>query len=147
MQATLSYTGGEAGSSWLAETDSGHQLTLDGSPEIGGQNKGPRPLELMLLGTAGCTAMDVLSILRKKRQAVHDCKITISAERAESHPKVFTKIHVHFTVIGEGVKEAAVERAIELSHTKYCSAYAMLSATAEMSSSFEVVESLLPSAP
>jgi putative redox protein len=91
--------------------------------------------------------MDVLSILRKKRQAVHDCKITVSAERAESHPKVFTKVHVHFTVIGEGVKEAAVERAIELSHTKYCSAYAMLSATAEMSSSFEIVESPLPSAP
>ena len=140
MKATLTYQGGAEGISWLTESESGHQIMIDGSPDVGGQDKGARPMELILIGTAGCTAMDVLSILRKKRQKVQDCVITIEGERAEGYPKVFTKMHVHFKVIGEGVEPRAVERAIELSHTKYCSAYAMMSATAEMSSSFEIVE-------
>jgi putative redox protein len=138
MKATLSFTGGEAGASWRAETETGHALVVDGSPDIGGRDLGARPMELLLLGLGGCTAMDVLSILRKKRQRVADCRVELSAERAEEHPRVFTRIHVHFKVWGE-VQAAAVERAIELSHTKYCSAYKMLSATAEISSSFEVV--------
>ncbi len=138
MKASLSFTGGEEGASWRAETEGGHALVIDGSPDIGGQDLGPRPLELMLLGLGGCTAMDVLSILRKKRQRVADCKIELSAERAEEHPRVFTKIHVHFKIFGD-VQPAAAEKAIALSQEKYCSAHKMLSATAEITSSFEVL--------
>lgn len=138
MKASLNFTGGAEGASWRAETESGHSLVVDGAPEIGGLGLGARPLELMLLGLGGCTAMDVLSILRKKRQRVVDCRVELSAERAEEHPRVFTQIHIHFKVIGD-VQETAVERAIELSHSKYCSAHKMLSATAEITSSFEVV--------
>jgi putative redox protein len=138
MKASLSFTGGAEGASWRAETEGGHALVIDGAPDIGGLDLGPRPLELMLLGLGGCTAMDVLSILRKKRQRVVDCRIELSAERAEEHPRVFTKIHVHFKVFGD-VQEGAIERAIELSHSKYCSAHRMLSATAEITSSFEVI--------
>jgi len=141
MKVTLSYTGGETGASWEAISTSGHSLTIDGSPGIGGRDLGPRPMELLLAGTAGCTAMDVLSILRKKRQAVTDCQIEISGERREEPPTVFTKIHIHFIVSGRGLQARAVERAIELSHTKYCPAYTMMSETAEMSSSYELRDS------
>jgi len=139
MKVKLTYQGEANGVSWAAETDSGHRLIIDGSPGLGGQNLGPRPMELMLAGTAGCTAMDVISILRKQRQDVRDCVIEISGERREEPPTVFTSIHIHFIVTGFELSERAVERAIELSHTKYCPAYTMMSETAEMSSSYELL--------
>lgn len=138
MKVTLTFTGGTQGASWEAETHSGHRFTIDGSPAIGGQNLGPRPMELMLAGTAGCTAMDIISILRKKRQDVRGCVIEISGERREEPPTIFTQIHIHFVVTGVAVSARAVERAIELSHSKYCPAYTIMSERAEMSSSYEI---------
>jgi putative redox protein len=130
---------------FVAETGSGHTLLMDGAPdadkpENGGQNLAPRPMETVLAGTGGCTAYDVVLILKRGRHAVQGCTVKLSAERAETEPKVFTKIHMHFTVTGKGIPAGAVERAVALSHEKYCSASIMLAKTAEITSSFEVVE-------
>lgn len=126
--------------SFLGETESGHAVLMDGSPAAGGRNLGPRPMEMLLLGAGGCTSFDVISILKKSRQAVSDCYVEIEAERADTDPKVFTKIHMHFVVKGRDIKTEVVERAIKLSAEKYCSASIMLGATAQMTHDFEVVQ-------
>ncbi|MDH5216816.1 MAG: OsmC family protein [Gammaproteobacteria bacterium] len=124
---------------FVGETDSGHAIVMDGPPEGGGQNLGARPMEMLLLGMGGCTNYDVVSMLKKSRQPVLDCVAEITAERAETVPKVFTKIHVHFVVTGrEGLKEAQVKRAVELSADKYCSASIMLGKAAEISHDYEI---------
>jgi putative redox protein len=130
---------------FVAETGSGHTLVMDGAPdaakpENGGQNLAPRPLETLLAGTGGCTAYDVVLILKRGRHDVRGCTVKLDAERAETDPKVFTRINMHFTVTGKGVPAAAVERAIAMSHDKYCSASVMLGKTAEITTSFEVLE-------
>ena len=137
MQATIQWVKDVM---FLAESGSGHAVVMDGAPEGGGRNLGPRPMELVLLGTAGCTSYDVLSILRKSRQDVRDCWVELDAERAEVDPKVFTRIHFHFVVTGRGLKADAVERAIKLSAEKYCSASIMLAKTAEITHDFELRE-------
>jgi putative redox protein len=111
---------------FLAESESGHSVVIDGPPAEGGRNLGVRPMEMVLLGTGGCTTFDVLSILKKSRQAVTDCYVEIDAERADDVPSVFTSIHFHFVVVGRGLKESQVKRAIDLSADKYCSASIML---------------------
>jgi len=128
------------GMGFAAETGSGHFLTMDGAPDGGGRNLAPRPMETLLAGAGGCTAYDVVLILKRGRHAVSGCQVRLQAERAATDPKVFTKIHLHFTVTGKAVPAAAVERAIAMSHDKYCSATIMLSKTAEVTTSFEVVE-------
>ena len=120
------------GMAFLGEVGSGHAIVMDGSPDIGGRNLGMRPMEMLLLGLAGCTAIDVVLILRRGREDVADCVVEVSAERAESDPKVFTKIHLHYRVKGKTLAAAKVERAIQLSKEKYCSASIMLGKTAEM---------------
>ena len=125
---------------FLGETESGHAVLMDGAPAAGGRNLGPRPMEMLLLGAGGCTSFDVISILKKSRQAVSDCYVEIAAERADSDPKVFTKIHMHFVVKGKDIKPEVVEKAIKLSAEKYCSASIMLGATAAMTHDFEVVQ-------
>ncbi len=126
--------------SFVAESGSGHALVIDGAPEGGGRDLGPRPMEVVLMGTGGCTAYDVMHILRKSRAPVTDCVLEIDAERAEEDPKVFTKIHFHFVVTGKGLKPAQVERAVHLSAEKYCSASIMLGKTAAISHDFEIRE-------
>jgi putative redox protein len=128
------------GMAFSAETGSGHLLTMDGAPDGGGRNLAPRPMETVLAGTGGCTAYDVVLILQRGRHDVRGCTVKVQAERAATDPKVFTKIHMHFTVTGRGLPEAAVARAIQLSHEKYCSASIMLGKTAEITTSHEVVE-------
>lgn len=123
----------------VAETGSGHVLTMDGAPEGGGRNLAPRPMETVLAGTAGCTAYDVVLILKRGRHAVSGCQVKVTSERAETDPKVFTKIHLHFQVTGRDLPAAVVERAIALSHDKYCSATIMLAKTADVTTSFEIV--------
>ena len=148
MECTVSWTGGlktRSGMGFVAETGSGHTLMMDGAPdeakpENGGLNLAPRPLETVLAGTGGCTAYDVVLILKRGRHAVHGCTVKLTAERAETEPKVFTKIHMHFTVTGKGVPAMAVERAVAMSHEKYCSASIMLAKTADITTSFEMVE-------
>ena len=148
MECTVSWTGGlntRSGMGFIAETGSGHTLVMDGAPdadkpENGGQNLAPRPLETVLAGTGGCTAYDVVLILKRGRHAVQGCTVKLTAVRAETEPKVFTKIHMHFTVTGKSVPAAAVERAIAMSHEKYCSASIMLAKTADITTSFEVLE-------
>ncbi len=125
---------------FVAETESNHAIVMDGAPEGGGRNLGPRPMETVLAGTGGCTAYDVVSILRKSRQDISDCVLEIAAERASTDPKVFTRIHFHFTITGRNVKREHVERAIHLSAEKYCSASIMLGKTAEITHDFEIVE-------
>jgi len=139
MEATVRWTG-PSGMSFLAETGSGHAVLMDGAPEGGGRNLAPRPMEMVLLGTGGCTAYDVVMILRKGKQDVRSCDLKLIAERAETEPKVFTKINFHFIVRGRQLKPAMVERAIKLSHEKYCSASIMLEKTASMTHSFEIIE-------
>lgn len=147
MECTVTWTGALATRSnmgFVAETGSGHLVAMDGAvnpdePEFSGQNLAPRPLEMLLAGTGGCTAYDVVLILRKGRHDVRGCSVKLSAERAETEPKVFTRINMHFTVTGKGLTEAAVKRAIALSHDKYCSASVMLGKTAEITTSFELV--------
>ena len=147
MECTVSWTGGlntRSGMGFVAETGSGHTLVMDGAPdadkpENGGQNLAPRPLETVLAGTGGCTAYDVVLILKRGRHAVQGCTVKLTAERAETEPKVFTKIHMHFTVTGKGVPATAVERAIAMSHEKYCSASIMLAKTADITTSFELL--------
>lgn len=128
---------------FVAESGSGHAIVLDGAPEAGGRNLGPRPMELMLMGMGACSAFDVVTILKKSRQDVVDCVAELEAERATEDPKVFTKIHVHYTVTGRNLKLNVVERAVELSANKYCSASVMMAKTAKISHDFEVID--LPS--
>lgn len=128
------------GMTFIAETGSNHLVTMDGAPEGGGRNLAPRPMEVLLAGAGGCTAYDVVVILKKNGQEVRGCEVTLSAERAATDPKVFTKIHYHFTVRGRNLKRNLVEQAVRLTHEKYCSATAMLGKTAEISKDFEVIE-------
>jgi putative redox protein len=128
------------GVAMMAESGSGHAVVLDGPPDHGGRNLGPRPMELLLMGMGGCTQFDVMMILRRGRQPVADCVVELSAERAASDPKVFTRIHAHFIVSGRGLNPRHVERAIALSAEKYCSASIMLGATAEITHDFEIVD-------
>jgi putative redox protein len=125
---------------FLGETESGHALVMDGAPEGGGRNLGPRPMETVLAGTGGCTAYDVVTILKKARQHISDCVLEVDAERAPTDPKVFTRIHFHFVISGRNVRREQVERAIHLSAEKYCSASIMLGKTAEITHDFEIVE-------
>lgn len=146
MECTVSWTGGSgarSGMGFLAETGSGHTLMMDGAPdtakpENGGQNLAPRPMETVLAGTGGCTAYDVVLILKRGRHDVQGCSVKLTSERAEVDPKVFTKIHMHFTVTGKDLPAAAVERAIAMSHEKYCSASIMLAKMADITTSFDV---------
>jgi putative redox protein len=148
MECTVTWTGAagtRSGMGFLAETGSGHMVAMDGAPdaakpENGGQNLAPRPMEMLLAGTGGCTAYDVVLILKRGRHDVRGCSVKISSERAEVDPKVFTRINMHFTVTAKSVPASAVERAIAMSHEKYCSASIMLGKTAEITTSFEVVE-------
>ena len=126
--------------SFLGETESGHAVLMDGPPDGGGRNLGPRPMEMVLLGTGGCTTYDVIHILKKGRQQVTDCVVEIQAERAAEDPKVFTKIHFHFVVTGRELKTEQVERAIKLSAEKYCSASIMLGKSADITHDFEIVQ-------
>ena len=128
------------GMSFIAETGSGHMVAMDGSPEAGGRDLAPRPMELLLAGAGGCTSFDVVLILKRSRQEVTGCEVRLTAERAESDPKVFTRIHFHFIVKGRSLKPDMVERAIKLSAEKYCSASIMLGKTAEMTHDWEIVE-------
>jgi len=128
------------GLTMVGESPSGHAVVMDGPPESGGSNLGPRPMEMLLLGMGGCASFDVVHILKKARQQVTDCEALIEAERADSEPKVFTKIHLHFIVTGRNLADRHVRRAIELSAEKYCSASIMLGKTAEITHDYEVVE-------
>lgn len=129
------------GMSFLAESGSGHVVLMDGPPEAGGRNLGPRPMEMLLMGTGGCAAFDVVLILKKSRQDISDCVVEIEAERAPQEPKVFTHIHFHFILTGKKLNPQQVERAITLSAEKYCSASIMLGKTAELTHDFEIMES------
>ncbi len=137
MECTINWLPA-SGMAFSAETGSGHLLTMDGAPDGGGRNLAPRPMEMMLVGAGGCTAYDVVLILKRGRQAVTGCDVQIKAERAETDPKVFTKLNMHFVVSGRGLSEAVVARAVALSHEKYCSATAMLGRTAEITTSIEL---------
>ncbi len=151
MECTVNWTGlttatgSKSGMTFVAETGSGHTLVMDGvpdeaKPENGGANLAPRPMETVLAGTGGCTAYDVVLILKRGRHDVRGCSVKLTSERAPVDPKVFTKIHMHFTVTGNGLTASAVERAIAMSHDKYCSATIMLGKMAEITTSFEVLE-------
>ena len=148
MECTVNWTGAlgtRSGMGFVAETGSGHTLVMDGAPdavkpENGGQNLAARPLEMLLAGTGGCTAYDVVLILKRGRHDVRGCAVKLTAERAEVDPKVFTQINMHFTVTGKSIPAQAVERAIAMSHEKYCSASIMMAKTAQISTSFELVE-------
>lgn len=148
MECTVSWTGAtgaRSGMGFVAETGSGHVLVMDGAPdtarpENGGLNLAPRPMETVLAGTGGCTAYDVVLILRRGRHDVRGCTVKLSAERAPEDPKVFTRIAMHFTVVGKGIPVQAVERAVQMSHDKYCSATIMLAKTAEITTTFDLVD-------
>ena len=127
---------------FMGESESGHAVILDGSPEIGGRNLGMRPMEMLLVSMGACSSIDVVTILKKARQEISNCVAEISAERAEEIPKVFTKIHVNFVVTGRGLNVAQVERVVKLSAEKYCSASIMLGKAAEISHGFEVIGDL-----
>jgi putative redox protein len=126
--------------SFVAETGSGHMVAMDGAPEAGGRNLAPRPMELLLAGAGGCTAFDVVLILQRGRQNVTGCEVNLRADRAEADPKVFTRIHFHFTVRGHQLKPESVDRAVKLSAEKYCSASIMLGKTAEITHDWEIIE-------
>lgn len=128
------------GMTFVAETGSGHLVAMDGAPEGGGRNLAPRPMEVVLAGAGGCTAYDVVAILKKNNQDVSGCEVRLAAERATTDPKVFTRIHYHFVVRGRNLKPNLVEQAVRLTHEKYCSATAILARTAEITKDFEVVE-------
>jgi putative redox protein len=138
MECIVRWSG--EGMAFVAETGSNHLVAMDGAPEGGGRNLAPRPMEMVLLGTGGCSAYDVVVILKKSGQQVSGCEVKLSADRAETDPKVFTRIHMHFVVRGRGLKKNLVEHAIRLSHEKYCSATAMLAKTADITKDFEIVE-------
>ncbi len=125
---------------FVGESGSGHAIVMDGPPESGGANLGVRPMEMLLLGMGACSSVDVVSILKKSRQSITDCRVEISAERADEVPKVFTHIHLHFVISGRGLKEAHVKRAVELSAEKYCSASLMLAQAAEVSHDYAIEE-------
>ena len=125
---------------FVGEAGSGHAVVIDGPPEAGGRNAGLRPMELVLTGVGACSAFDVVAILKKSRQAVTDCRVEVSGERAETIPQVFTRIHLHFVVAGEDLKPSAVERAVSLSAQKYCSATQMLRASVDISHDFEILD-------
>ncbi len=146
MDCTVSWTG-SAGMSFLAETGSGHLVAMDGAVEGGGRNLAPRPLELLLAGTGGCTAYDVVLILKRGRHDVRGCEVQLKAERANTDPKVFTQIEMKFIVRGRGLKPSVVERAVQLSHEKYCSASAMLALSASISHSVEIINDDAPADP
>ncbi|MAL00786.1 MAG: peroxiredoxin [Alcaligenaceae bacterium] len=129
---------------FVARTGSGHVAAMDGAPEGGGNNFAPRPMEMMLTGAGGCAAYDVVLILKRGRHAVTGCRVKLSAERAETDPKVFTRIHFDFTVSGRNLPQAAVERAVRLSHEKYCSASAILAKTAEITHAVTVLDQAKP---
>lgn len=136
MKATVKWLDNRV---FVGQSGSGHAVVMDGPPDAGGQNLGPRPMEMLLLGLGGCASFDVVDILEKMRQPISGCETVLSAERAEEAPKVFTKIHLHFVIRGE-VDSAKAERAVKLSAEKYCSASIMLGKTAEMTHSFEIVD-------
>jgi putative redox protein len=138
MECTVHWVAA-SGMTFMAETGSGHLLSMDGSPEGGGRNLAPRPMETVLAGTGGCSAYDVVLILQRGRHDVTGCSVKVTAERAPTDPKVFTRIHLHFAVTGREVPDAAVARAVALSHEKYCSATIMLGKTAEVTVSHELV--------
>ena len=137
MKATIKWTGDV---SFSGTSDSGHAVIMDGAPEAGGQNKGSRPMELVLIGMGGCNAFDVMHILRKSRQEISGCIAEVEATRAETDPKVFTNIHIHFVITGKNLDAKKVQHAIELSATKYCSASIMLGKTAKITHDFEIVD-------
>lgn len=138
MKATVKWMDGAM---FVGESGSGHAVVMDGPQDLGGRNQGPRPMEMLLLGTGGCATYDVLSMLKKARQRVVDCRIEIEAERADAVPAVFTRINMHFVLTGRGLKESQVKRAVELSAQKYCSASIMLGAAGvEMTHSYEIEE-------
>jgi len=138
MECKVAWLGTD-GMAFSAETGSGHLINMDGAPEVGGKNLAPRPMEMLLAGAGGCSAFDVVLILQRSRQAISACNVTLKAERATEDPKVFTKINLHFQVKGKDLDPAKVDRAVKLSHDKYCSATAMLAKTAELSYSIELV--------
>jgi putative redox protein len=140
MECTIDWLAA-SGMAFSAETGSGHLLTMDGAPDGGGRNLAPRPMEVVLAGTGACTAYDVVLILKRGRHDVRACRVKVTAERAAEDPKVFTVIHLHFVVSGVAVPAVAVERAIALSHEKYCSATIMLAKTAAITTSYEIVSS------
>lgn len=139
MECTIDW-GGPDGMMFVARTGSGHVAVMDGAPEGGGHNLAPRPMEMLLLGTGGCTAYDVVLILKRGRHAVTGCSVKLEADRADTDPKVFTRIHFTFTVTGNKLPRAAVERAVQLSHEKYCSASAILEKTATLTFSVDIVD-------
>jgi putative redox protein len=138
MECTVNWVPA-SGMGFVAETGSGHLLTMDGAADGGGRNLAPRPMETVLAGAAGCTAYDVVLILQRGRHPVTGCQVKVTSERAPADPKVFTRMHLHFIVTGNGIPDAAVARAIQMSHDKYCSATIMLGKTAEITTSFEMV--------
>ena len=138
MECRVSWLG-NGGMAFSAETGSGHLINMDGAPEAGGKNLAPRPMELLLAGAGGCSAFDVVLILQRSRQAVSACNVSLTAERASEDPKVFTKINLHFEVKGKDLDQAKVDRAVKLSHEKYCSATTMLTKTAELTYSVQVI--------
>ena len=138
MECTVNWVPA-SGMGFVAETGSGHVLMMDGAPDGGGRNLAPRPMETVLAGTAGCTAYDVVLILKRGRHDVSGCQVKVTSERATTDPKVFTRIHMHFIVTGNGLSDAPVARAIQLSHEKYCSASIMLGKTADITTGFEIV--------
>jgi len=140
MECTVRWSGNDAGMSFVAESGSGHAVVMDGAPEAGGRNLGFRPMEMVLAGTGGCSAFDVVLILKKGRHQVSGCDVTLQAERAETDPKVFTRIHLHYRIKGKSLKPDAVARAIELSKEKYCSASIMIGKTAEITYDFEILD-------
>jgi len=140
MECTVRWTGSDAGMSFIAESGSGHAVVMDGAVDAGGRNLGPRPMEMVLAGTGGCTAFDVVLILKRGRHAISGCEVRLTAERAEADPKVFTHIHFHYRVKGRQLKPEAVARAIELSKDKYCSASIMIGKTAEITHDFEIID-------
>lgn len=137
MKARIKLT---EGMTFVAESGSGHAVVVDANPDIGGRNLGARPMELVLMGTGACSAVDVVLILRRSRQPIVDCAVELEAERANEDPKVFTKIHFHYVVTGKGLSASAVERAVRLSKEKYCSATAMLSRSAQITTDYEIRE-------
>lgn len=140
MDCTVRWMGADAGMAFVAESGSGHAVVMDGAPEAGGRNLGLRPMEMILAGTGGCTAFDIVLILKRGRHAVSGCEVKLSSERAETDPKVFTRIHFHYRIKGKGLKPEVVARAIELSKDKYCSASIMMAKTAEITHDFEIIE-------
>ncbi len=139
MECTINWLPG-TGMGFVAETGSGHFITMDGAPDGGGRNLAPRPMETVLAGAGGCTAYDVVLILKRGRHDVTGCQVKVQAERADMDPKVFTRIHMHFIVTGRSLAATAVERAIALSHEKFCSASIMLAKTAQITTGFEIVD-------